>query len=82
MNQYEKLIMKESMKICEQLSSSEIKEGGYTSFRGKSPTKDSVDFGTIKPLKRATDAIWAILLISIALIIHLLFIIEGLYRAF
>jgi len=72
--QFEEIIMEESINICEQLSSSyEIKEGGNISLRGKSPTKDSFDFDSIKPLKRAIVPIRPILLIITALIIYSFF---------
>jgi len=74
--QFEEIIRKESINICEQLSSYADKEEEHTSFVGMSPTKDSLGLSTTKPQKRTTVAIWAKLLIILALIIYIFFTLD------
>lgn len=82
MIQFEELIMEESMKICEDLSSYAIKEDARTTYSGMTPTKDGIDFRTNTHREKLTDTIRVILLIITALLFNLLFILEGLYQVF
>jgi len=70
--QYEDLIMDESINICQQLYSNDIKQGGHISYRGMSPTEDRIEFGTIKLLKSVADVIRIIVLLITALTINVL----------
>jgi len=67
---FEEVITQESIDICEQLRSYEIKNGRHTSFRRTFSTQDTMNFGTIKPLNRAMVAMRAILLLLTALTIY------------
>ena len=68
--QFEEVIVEESNAICEQLSIHTLKKGGLFSFQGLFSKKGSLDFGSAKPLNRATIAMKAILLILAALTIY------------
>ena len=73
MNQFEKIIMKESINIYEQLNSYAPKEGEHAFCKGMSSTEGSLDFGPNNPLKKVTVAIQALLLLVAVLTIYLLF---------
>jgi phosphonate transport system permease protein len=72
-NQFEEIIIEESINICEQLSGYAAMEGEQTACHSISSTEVSLDWGPNNPLKKAIVAIQALLLLGTVLTIYLLF---------
>lgn len=70
MTQFEEIIEKESVVICENLNRYQRKKGGHTSFRGNVSTKDMINIVPNKTFNRATVTMQTILLVLTALTLY------------
>ena len=68
--QFKEEIKKKQINISEHLKSSKIKKNGTVSLVAMSKTNDTMNFGTIKRLNRATVAMRAVLIIIAVLTIY------------